>query len=192
MTYRIAVLAALAVGCTAGDKGADSGDSGGTGTCPQGTYDGPVSVQQATVDCTDSTTVRFYANTEGWTDDGYVFAQETGNTSPGGQYSDEHDLTAYDWDACGFEDNLEQELTTDVGLNDAARNQSTVFSCAPDVHYDGSGTMTYAFAVNDSDGNLADCLAFGDDVAGMKNGTYDRVNEPSFDLGICSEGQVTQ
>lgn len=189
MTYRIAVLAALAVGCTAGDKGADSGDSGGTATCPQGTYDGPVSVQRAEVDCTDTRTVRFYANTEGWTDDGYVFAQETGNEV---QYSDEHDLIAYDWDACGFEDNLEQTLTTNVDFNDVARNQSTVFSCEFEDHYDESGVMTYAFAVNDVDGNLADCLAFGHDVTGMKNGTYDRLNEPSFDLGICSEGQVTQ
>lgn len=191
MTHRIAILAAVAAACT-GDKGVDSGTPADTGTaaCAE-TYDGPPVIQEVRVECLSTNTVRFYARTEGWTDDGYVFSQETGNQTP--NYSDEHDLTAYDWDACGFEDNLERELSTSADYNAAQRNQSTVFSCEPDVHFDGAGVMTYAFAVNDQQGQVADCLAFGEDVNGMKNSpASDRVNEPSFDLGICSAGQTTR
>jgi hypothetical protein len=198
MTNRIAAIAVIAAACTAGDKGVDSGvtTDSGTNACPQGTFTDPVSVQNATVECLDTSTVRFYVRTAGWTDDGYVFAQNTADESTGqSQYSDNHDMISYEYDPCGFDDELQQELNTGVLPAQAARNQSTVFSCVPGYHYDDGGgpaTMTYGFAVNDVGGNVADCLAFGDDVNGMKNETYNRLVEPDFDLNICSAGVTSR
>ncbi|MEZ4235645.1 MAG: hypothetical protein R3F59_05685 [Myxococcota bacterium] len=191
MTKRIAVIAILAAaGCDTGKIG-DSGDSG-AGDCPDGRYNGPVEITEAQVYCIENDTkVRFEAHTNGWTDGGYVFEEDTANTSTGAydNWSDQHDLTAYDWDACGYYDNVQQELITGRGINDWQENVSTVFQCG--YHY-GSVVMTYAFAVNDENGNLANCLAFGDNVTALKNGTISRPNDPTFDISICQAGVVTQ
>ena len=66
---------------------------------------------------------------------------------------------------------------------------STRFSCGQ--HFVPSATMAHAFAVYDTDGNLADCLITGDAVEDVVAGTHPRANEPSFDLGTCRVGEVT-
>ena len=201
MTNRIAILGmlAFAAGC-AGDEGIKgSGETGTTDTdtmtgmteCPE-IYTGPTLVQLTQVSCLDNSTVRFYVETDGWTGDGLWFSQETGNAEP--QWADEHDILSFEFDDCGFWDHLEQELTTGAGVSDWSVNQSTVFSCEPNVHFDGSGVMSYAARVYDIDGNFADCLAWGHDPQGMIDGDYSRANEPTAasELDSCEIGVPTR
>lgn len=191
MKIHLALFALFAAACT-GDLGTKD-----TGTTESGTtecanfYDGPISIDVATVTC-DGHEVTYYAETTGWTDGGYVFTQETGNTEP--QYSDEHDLESFDYDACGEWDHLRRRLqdrdTMSDPINDWQRNVSTVFDC--DDHFGDPNVITYAFAVVDLDGNEAACIVYGDDPEGMINGDYQRVDaQPSFDLNQCVRGVNT-
>ena len=196
MTSRIALmgLIAFAMGCddgeidkeTTGDTGATITDDTGPDTGP---YDGPVLVELAEVTCTDTRSAYFYAETAGWTSSGLWFSQETANNEP--QWADEHDLESFEYDKNGAWDHLEQTVSTNADFASWAVNASTVFSCEPSEHFDGSAVMTYAIRVYDIDGAFADCLAFGHDVSGMQDGTYDRVNEPTApaaELDQCVEG----
>lgn len=198
MMNRIATLGVIAlIGGCAGDEGVKTGETGTTTDspvdCPDGFYNGPVVVTRASATCLNANTVRFEVETDGWTTDGTFFAQETGNTdSPYAQWSDEHDIESYLFDECGAWDTLERELATGAGLQWVV-NESTLFQCTPDVHYDGSGVMTYAARVYDLDSNFASCLAWGHDVPGMLNGTYNRQAEPSNagELAACETGVPT-
>lgn len=183
-------------GC--GDPPATKSDSGDTAVttsedCPT-VYEGPTSIDTVRVQCDATNHIRYSATTTGWTHDGWVFAQETGNADePYDQWSDTHSIVSYDWDACAATDALERVLE-DVSyladpLADWRTDESTVFSC--DNHI-GNAVMSYAFAVLDRSDNLADCLAFGDDVTGMVNGVYNRANEPDFSLAGCREGAGTE
>jgi len=185
---RFAILSLAALTACTGDKGTDSGDSG-PGVCGDqgGMFAGPTTVQYASVACDANNNVRFYVETEGLTSDGVAFAQETAN-DPTGQWSDSITLESYEWDECGYWDHLEHELATGSDLAGYQQNVNTVFTCA--AHFDpGNAVMTYAVGVYDLDGNLADCLAWGDDVAGMiANTAGTRINEPDWDLSSCEEG----
>ncbi|MEQ1506947.1 MAG: hypothetical protein ABMB14_32265 [Myxococcota bacterium] len=178
MFGRYLVVAAGAVACT-GDLGTkDSGTD--SGTCNW--FQGPTTITRVSVDCTGST-VRFEADTEGWTDGGWVFSQETENGPS--QWSDTHDLDSYEYEPCNQSDKLEQELSTGASVEGWQIDQSTVFTCAD--HYNVP-VMTYAFGVKDVDGNLVDCAAFGEDVQGMiSNSAGDRVNDPDFDISDCEQ-----
>lgn len=163
----------------------------GTGTlcaASGGFYSGPVTVQEASVSCgvfpgAAGERVRFYARTEGWTANGWVFSQDTANPVP--NWSDTHDLESYQWDACGYQDELEQVLDQGALVGTWATNESTVFTCA--AHFEG-GVMSYAVGVKDLDGNLADCFSWGHDPWAMIQGTSARINEPGFDLDDCVIG----
>ena len=150
-------------------------------------YGGSFFIDSASVSCSNGQ-VRFFVQANGWTDGGIVFSEETGNVEP--HWSDEHDLRSYDFDPDGEWDLLDREIldATQLAdpLDDVRRNESTLFAC--DTHYNLPGVMTYAFAVIDLNGALADCLMFGDDPEGLRNRSYDRVFEPSFPLEICTEG----
>jgi hypothetical protein len=185
-------LVALAFACT-GDLGGKTGDTATGGSCPGGRYDGPITIVSASVDC-DGTTVRFAAETEGLTGDGWVFSQETASTSDFGQWSDNHTIETYEFDPCGFSDKLEREIqdgtTLSDPLNDWQSDQSSVFTC--DGHYTDNNFMTFAFGVKDQSGNLVDCLAFGDDPSGLAAGDYndDRIgDDPDFNLSDCRSGE---
>ena len=190
MKMHLALVAALAAACT-GDVGTK--DTGGTDTgtanCDN-VYDGPVTIEVATVECTGDE-VTFYAETKGLTDGGMVFTQETGNQEP--NYSDEHDLASFEFDNCGRWDHLRRTIqdasTLDDAFNDWQRNSSTVFDC--DLHYGDGDVVTYAFVVMDQDGNEADCIAYGEDVQELINNSADRVADPSFNTSQCVEGVNT-
>jgi hypothetical protein len=192
MKTHLTLFAMLAIGCT-GDSGKDSGATDSGGECAaEDFYTGPVTIETASVDC-NGNTVRFSAETNGWTDGGWVFSQETGNTEA--QWSDQHDLVSDEYDACGAWDRLEREIQDGSTLNDPLddwqENVSSVFTC--DAHYNDSNVMSYAFAVVDIDGAFADCVAYGDDPDGLVNNNYDRVNDPSgFNPGDCGRGVLAR
>ena len=147
-------------------------------TTPYSTIEGTEIVSYS-VDCVGST-VTFGATTVGLTSAAVVFSEETGTTHV--HYSDEHDLVSIEADPHGAFDVLEQQLQTGVSFGDEQRNQSTVFPC----DFYGSGIMSYAIAVWDLGGTLADCVAFGDAPAALINGSpFGRVNEPAFDVSGC-------
>ena len=191
MKFRYALLT-LAFACT-GDLGDKSGDTGITtgGNCPDGPYNGPIEIEGAEVTCTGSN-VHFEARTKGLTGDGWVFSQETGSEYAGGQWADNHTIESYEFDTCGTFDKLERDIqdgtTLSDPVNDWQQDVSSVFTCAN--HYSDNGFMTFAFSVDDQSGNQADCLAFGDDVEGMKNNDYNIVgDDPVFNLQACRAGQ---
>lgn len=183
-----AFAAAMLMGCPEDDK-TDSGTETDltdteTGDCTT-EYSGPVTVQEANVTCAaDVATIDVM--TEGWTGGGYVYTIETANAQP---WADEHDLTSYEFDPCGAYDKLKVELTAGEELANLARNESTLFTC--DNHYN-AGVLTYAAAVLDLQGAVADCMAWGDDPDAVINGTvlspYNYETGPTFDPSDCVAG----
>ena len=189
---------ALAIACNGSDSdktGAtgdstttpgDDDDVTGTDCAPDGPYTGPTTITTAAVSC-DGTNVTFTAETQGVTLGGIIFSQETG--TGGAQWSDNHDLASVSFDAvCNTFDNLSATVAAS-GVDE--RNVSSLFTCAD--HYDVADKMTYAVSVNDATGNNVSCYAFGHDVQGMKDGTYNDVGQGSdFDLANCVEGAAAR
>ncbi|MEN0067284.1 MAG: hypothetical protein AAGA48_34455, partial [Myxococcota bacterium] len=131
-----------------------------------------------TVDCLDDNTVQFEMSTTGPAASTEVFSQETGNSSPSGQYSDNHNL-----DSIG---NGEWEQTLATGVNPPVTDESTLFRCdrnAQDLPYHHNAgpalVMSYIFRAYDSTGTEFDCVSVGHDPAGIIAGTETRVNEPT-------------
>lgn len=189
--HRFAMIAFIVAGC-AGDKDpADSGTDSGTAACPGGAYSGPITITSHSVGCGGGTTVTFDVTTDGVTGGGWVFSQETGNADdPYDQWSDTHTLDSVGADADCNTDHLSRTLDDVTHLADPLVDwqidQSTVFGCA--THYESPGpVMSYAFGVADATGALVTCAAYGEDVAGMLNGTYNRANPPDFDLSGCDD-----
>lgn len=192
MTRYIALCALAAAACNgskdgdSGETGADTGDTmtmEDTGTMTETcATDGPVAITAYDVTCT-GTTAEFSASTSGLTDSGWAFSQETGNAPP--NFSENHPL-AGTADAASCTSSLSVSLSAGT---DYVAGTSSLFGC--DDWYN-AGVMTYAIAVADSTGGIADCVAFGDDVADMTAGTSERINEPDFDLAQCSEGMRMQ
>lgn len=146
----------------------------------------PVSLGVFVVDCPTPDTVRFYAETVGLASAGVVFQQETANAEP--QWSDEHDLVSIDADPAGAWTHLELQIADGSTLGnpfaDWERNVSTAFTCA--AHITGPGhVMSWVFAVYDTSGAVAGCVAFGNDGQGVLDAAYVRIDEPSFDVGSC-------
>lgn len=167
----------------------DTGDFGTlTNSCPE-IYTGPLAIARAAVTCEDNV-ARFELDADGLTEEGHVYMQETGGPYQGGQWSENHTLVTYEFDVCGFYDKLERELqdgrTLDNPLDDYETDVSTVFSCEM---LEDNDYMTFAFAIDDINGQLAGCVAFGHDVQGMKNGVYTVLGEaPQFNLADCVDG----
>jgi hypothetical protein len=187
MKFHFALIALAAVACT-GDKTTESGDTGGTtggGTCPDGIYDGPVSIDTASAKCDAAGNISYEAKTTGLTADGYVWAIESGNNQP---WDEEHDLKSYEFDSCGSYDKL--NVTIQSGeFPDYVRNQASTFNCDK---IGNPATMTFAFAVMDVNGDLADCLVGGEDPTGVIAGDYAPYfgTGPTFDLSTCHSGTV--
>lgn len=142
------------------------------------TFEGPTEVDSVRVRC-DVLDIVFEVRTTGVTDGGVIFIQETGNTIP--HWSEEHDLESVNADPDGFFDELERSVPGGVKLGVQGRNVGSLFPC--DLF--DEDVMTLAVQVTDPDGKVSDCLIVGDDPAGMADETYDRLNEPSFDLSTC-------
>jgi hypothetical protein len=191
--YVIFALAALAA-CSGPDDKDGSGETGTTGTdCPDGVFTGPVLITDYSATCDGDGNARYYVETQGWTANGRLFAQETEN-DPAGQWSDNHDLISYEFDECQEWDHLEAVLTTGASTTDWETNVSTVFTCAG--HIDpvapDAPVMSYAAQVDDLDGNAAHCVAWGQDPQGMIDDTAGtRINDPGFDLSGCEIGTAT-
>jgi len=179
-----ALAATLLVGCPEDGK-TDSGDTDTDTTdttgCPT-TFSGPVTVQEASASCTGDV-VTIDVLTEGWTSGGTVYQIQ----STVDAWADEHDLESYEYDPCGEYDRLARELATTTTLP-TVRNESTLFACAS---Y-SDGTMTWAVAVTDLNGDMADCLAWGDDPQGVIDGTrlstFNYEDGPTFDESMCVVG----
>jgi hypothetical protein len=189
-----AALAALMVACAADTGKTDSGttdvsdtttDTTG-GTCPGGFYTGPVVVEMGSATCA-ADTVTFDVQTAGWTSGGMVYSIQTSAQA----WADEHDVESYEFEECGAWDHLGATVPTVLDAADAVRNEGTLFACA----IWGDGTMTHAAAVNDFDGNFADCLAWGNDPQGVIDGTrlsiYNYETGPTFDESQCVVGTTT-
>lgn len=177
-----AALALTTVACD--DLGTKTGDTG----CPAEPK--VVTITGGDINCDTTTQVTFTVNTTGVPEDGTVFSQETGNTTP--NWSDEHDLVVSSADACGQDAELTQTLATGAAVADWAPNQSTVFQCTADTHFDAD-VMTYAFRVYDDTGALLDCLVAGNNPGGLIDGSIDRVNDPSnpTELAGCATGSLS-
>lgn len=193
---RFALLALVATACTGDVGGKDTGTTTTTGECPAAdVYNGPISIDIASADC-DGDQLTYYVKTIGWTDGGYVFSQETGNTDdPYAQWADEHDLVSFNFGACEDFDELRRTVSDVTTLSDplgqVQRNESTLFNCDSNVHIGNGRVMTYAFAVVDVTGAFADCIVYGDDPEGLKNDDFDRASDPTFDAGQCTLGTNT-
>lgn len=147
-----------------------------------GLYEGPTSLVEMAVECDpNDVNVRYSACTRGWTANGQIYLQETGNPPP--NWAESHDLVSVSFDAMQWWDDLEQVVRTGVNVADQAPNQSSLFTCP--AFYE-AGVMTYAFLVYDLDGSPADCVVWGQDPQAMIDGTIERVNEPPFDLANCT------
>ena len=168
-------------------------DSAGTDTGPTqtidpclsvgtGTFTGPIAIDSVLVECNQGNDhVRYLACVQGLTSGGRVFTQETGNPEP--NWSDDHTLDTIASDPLGWYDEIERRLETAVSITDWEPDVSTLFGCQ--AHFEAPQIMSYALMVTDAAGNLADCVAWGDDPQGMIDGAVDRVNEPPFDLTAC-------
>lgn len=141
-------------------------------------------IEIVNVTCTGST-VTYGAEADGWTSGGQVFAQATGTAEP--NRAETHDIRSFEFDEGQSWDHLTRGLgdasTLANPLTDWQRNTSTGFSCAADIQ---AKTMTYAFAIDDLNGNLSDCLVYGQDPSALINGTKARNSDPEFDLGACA------
>lgn len=189
-------LAALAACAGEKDQGTESGETGETTPpatdCPDGVYEGPVTITDYSVTC-EGNSIVYFVETEGWTGGGRVFSQETSNDNA---WSDEHELYSYEFDLCQAWDRLSTSNDDQIGsiepvtdINDVVPNETTLFSCAN--HINDPNVMSYAAEVYDLNGAVVDCVAWGDDPQGMIDGDAGngvRANEPSFDLSTCRIG----
>lgn len=151
-------------------------------------FTGPVLVTSASVACVaDVAEVR--VETQAWSGGGFFYQIESGVQPP---WAEEHDLVSFEFDPRGAWDHLKVDLQTGVSLGAVERSVSTLFTCAD--HYDRAGIMTFAVAATDLYGEVADCLAWGDDPAGVIAGTvlspYNYAYGPTFDASLCAAGIV--
>jgi hypothetical protein len=191
-------LAALAACSGPDDKGGQSGETGTTGPteCPDGLYEGPISIVEYSVTCENDAVV-YFVETEGWTGGGRVFSQETSNDDA---WADEHVLYSYEFDVCQAWDRLstsdQEEIGSIATVTDSADvvpNETTLFTC--ENHITDPAVMSYAAEVYDIDGAVVDCVAWGDDPQGLIDGTAGngvRANDPSFDVSNCRIGNAAR
>lgn len=156
---------------TAADTGATSdtsstttGATGDTGIIPMLLDD---TTLEAGVRCDPSgATVDFRFDFLGEASHGMVDVADTDNADgPYGNWNDYHSLQASDVTPDGGYTLLSASVETAVSPADWADAVSTIFVCAH--HFEDAGVMTYAVRSYDVWGNLADCVAFGEDPAGF-------------------------
>ncbi len=192
LKYTFPMLALIACG----DSGTTStGDSTTTTTAPTTTttdpgattFTGPTTITSVNVSC-DGTTWNWDSTTEGWTDgiSNLGNAWETGS-SPG--WNDEHTLPAIDFDPLKYWEVQQRSLAS--GAASPEMDVSTLFACG--VH-DVDPTMTFSVRVYDEAGALADCWVWGEDVAGVIDGS-NRPNlngDPTspYELAGCTDANL--
>lgn len=184
--FLTASFAALfAIGCSGDDEVKATGDTGGGTTGDDDDDDtGPVILDEfddATlaggVICSGST-VDFEFDFLGESSGGLLDAADSANAS---NWNDWHSLLASGVATDGSYTLLSATgITTGVAPADWADGVSTVFTC--DDHYNDPAVMTYIARAYDINGAFVDCVAWGDDPAGMLAGDYDEFN-PMVDTG---------
>jgi hypothetical protein len=185
MNRFIALSVLLAAGCNGdkdGDSGAGTGDTADTQTetgdtqtaCGGNAYEGPITLTAVEVTCagTDAT---IGAEVNGVTGGGWSWASDTANNPP---FEENHPLESTAADAECNTDVVGVSLT----VGEYVAGSGTLFTC--DGHYNDPAVMTYAVAVADSTGALADCWAWGVNAAEFIAGT---VGTPDFDATQCTE-----
>lgn len=147
-------------------------------------YQGPVLVTHERVTCADDDMVLWF-QTEGWTSGGMVFVEDT--TSTDVHWAEEHALTSTAHDACGAWDELEVEIHAGVRTDQYIPDVTSAFACSDP----GKGLLTYAVAVKDGTGSVADCVVFGHDPQALLDGG-DRSLDPSFDTSRCVVAELAR
>lgn len=148
---------------------------------------GPVLLTSWEVYC-DGREEHILAQTSSPASAGYFYQQETANVPP--NWSDYHTLELVAPGADGLSKQLERKLLDGRDMYNPAfdweRDYSTAFVCEWHIEDPDVDIMSYAIAVYDADGNLSDCVAFGEDPQGMVDGDYEYAGQdPPFDLSLC-------
>ncbi len=171
-------LALFAFGCSGDDEVKSTGDTGtAVGDDDDDDDDAPLDLfDDATlgggVVCSGAT-VSFAFDFLGEAAEGMLDAADSSNAN---NWNDYHTL-----DASGFVDDVYTELSQDgisVGVAPADWGDATgtVFTCTE--HYDDPAVMSYIARAYDLNAALADCVAWGEDAAGMIAGDYFVYNTP--------------
>ncbi|MCB9685785.1 MAG: hypothetical protein H6735_12155 [Alphaproteobacteria bacterium] len=147
-------------------------------------YEGPVLVTHSRITCADDDMTLWF-QTEGWTSGGQVFVQDTSGGSP--QWAEEHALESVGHDVCGAWDELEVDIHAGVRTDQYIPDVTSAFACSDP----GAGRLTYAVAVQDIEGDLADCVVFGHDPQALLAGG-DRALDPTFDTSRCVVAELTR
>jgi len=127
---------------------------------------------EAGVQCSGST-VAFSFDFLGDAVQGLVDAADSQNL---GNWNDYHSLDASAFTSNGGYTLLSKEVDVGASVGDWAEGVRTVFTCAD--HFDSPGVMSYIVRAYDLNTALADCVAFGEDPAGMIDGDYFNYNAP--------------
>jgi len=158
----IALVATACAGTSIGDKG--SGDTSSGGDCTI-TSDGPPSIDTVSADCDGSgENITYEVKTTGLTGDGYVWAVEK-YAQP---WDEIHDLPSVEFDSCGTWDDLKVTVAATGDFQQYDNGNSSAWTCDK-VRSDG---LTYAFAVNDLNGNIADCKVAGHNPTNVVDEDY--------------------
>ena len=182
--FLTASFAALfAIGCSGDDEVKGTGDTGSaagdddddTGTPAPNEFDD--ATLAGGVICS-GTTVDFEFDFLGESSGGVLDAADSANAS---NWNDYHTLLASGVATDGSYTLLSATgITTGAAVADWADGTSTVFTC--DLHYNDPAVMSYIARAYDINGAFLDCVAWGDDPAGMIAGDYDEFN-PMADTG---------
>jgi hypothetical protein len=176
--FTASFAALFAFGCNGDDEGKESG---GTGVAPTGDDDDddvePLNLFDDTtqgegVDCS-GTTVTFSFDFLGEAAEGMIDAADSANDN---NWNDYHTLDASGITADGGYTLLSKTIDVGVGINDWADGVGTIFTC--EAHYNDPAVMSYITRAYDLDAMLADCVAWGEDPAGMIAGDYFGNNTP--------------
>jgi len=155
---------AVVTASTAHTGATSAGSTGDTGVVPMLLDD---TTLDAGVQCDPSgVTVDFRFDFLGEASHGRVDVADTDNADgPYGNWNDHHTLDPSGVPTGGRHTLLSATVETAVSPVDWADAVSTIFVCA--YHFEEPDVMTYAVRAYDVWGNLADCVAFGEDPAGF-------------------------
>jgi hypothetical protein len=130
-------------------------------------------------------TVSFYVSFLGEASYGYFDAADTVNyDTVYGNWNDTHTLDATGMSADATD--LEVSISTGTTLANWSDGVATIFRC--EYHYEEPGTMSYAARAYDLNGDLADCVAWGEDPQGFIDNVAPNFEEYTYYNPRPSEG----
>jgi len=188
MKIHYALIALAAAACT-GDPlgGKTSGDSSSTGECSTIVSD-PPTIDSVSATCGGAgEKITYDVRTTGLTADGYVWSVEK-YAQP---WDEIHDLPSVDFDPCGTYDHLKVEIEATGDFQQYDNDRASAWTCDK-VNSDG---LTYAFAVMDENGNIADCKVAGHDPNAVIDGAYAGyfgTGPDPIDLSSCTKTTLSR